>query len=53
MAAQANHAGVDDALMLDMHGFVSETNATNFFIVRKVPPQVPLPVVAPPRRPHA
>jgi len=32
---QANSAGVDDALMLDVHGFVSETNATNFFIVRK------------------
>jgi len=31
---QANNAGVDDALMLDVHGFVSETNATNFFIVR-------------------
>lgn len=34
MRIQANHAGVDDALMLDMNGFVSETNATNFFIVR-------------------
>ena len=32
---QANHAGADDALMLDVHGFVSETNATNFFVVRK------------------
>ena len=32
---QANHAGVDDALMLDLNGFVSETNACNFFIVRK------------------
>ncbi|NNE90996.1 MAG: aminotransferase IV [Verrucomicrobiales bacterium] len=31
---QANLAGVDDALMLDDHGFVSETNATNVFIVR-------------------
>jgi len=31
---QANHAGADDALMLDVNGFVSETNATNFFIVR-------------------
>lgn len=31
---EANHAGVDDALMLDVHGFVSETNATNVFVVR-------------------
>lgn len=31
---QANHAGVDDALMLDLAGFVSETNATNVFLVR-------------------
>jgi len=32
---QANHAGVDDALMLDIHGFVSETNATNVFLVKR------------------
>ncbi len=32
---QANLAGVDDAIMLDVHGFVSETNATNIFIVRR------------------
>ncbi len=32
---QANLAGVDDAIMLDDHGFVSETNATNLFIVRR------------------
>lgn len=31
---QANVAGVDDAIMLDVHGFVSETNATNLFAVR-------------------
>jgi branched-subunit amino acid aminotransferase/4-amino-4-deoxychorismate lyase len=31
---QANLAGAGDALMLDMEGFVSETNATNIFIVR-------------------
>ena len=31
---QANLAGVDDALMLDLNGFVSETNATNVFLVR-------------------
>ncbi len=30
---QANLAGVEDALMLDMNGFVSETNATNVFMV--------------------
>ncbi len=31
---EANVAGVDDALMLDLHGFVSETNATNVFAVK-------------------
>ncbi|MEM6576755.1 MAG: aminotransferase class IV, partial [Pseudomonadota bacterium] len=30
---QANVAGVDDALMLDVAGFLSETNATNVFVV--------------------
>jgi branched-chain amino acid aminotransferase len=30
---QANVAGADDALMLDMRGFVAETNATNVFVV--------------------
>ena len=30
---QANAAGVDDALMLDYHGFLAETNATHVFIV--------------------
>ena len=30
---EANHAGVDDALMLDTRGFVAETNATHVFIV--------------------
>jgi branched-chain amino acid aminotransferase len=30
---QANIAGADDALMLDMRGFVAETNATHVFIV--------------------
>jgi branched-chain amino acid aminotransferase len=30
---QANVAGVDDALMLDLRGYVAETNATHFFIV--------------------
>ena len=31
----AEKAGADEALMLDIHGFVSTTNACNFFIVRK------------------
>src|SRR6058998_226963 len=31
---EANNAGADDALMLDAHGFVAETNATHIFIVR-------------------
>lgn len=31
---EANKAGADDALMLDMRGFVAETNATHVFIVR-------------------
>jgi len=30
---EANHAGADDALMLDMQGFVAETNATHIFYV--------------------
>ncbi len=32
---EANVAGVDDAVMLDLHGFVSETNATNVFAVKE------------------
>ena len=32
---EANVAGVDDAIMLDLHGFVSETNATNLFFVKR------------------
>ncbi|KIT14207.1 aminotransferase class IV [Jannaschia aquimarina] len=31
----AEKAGADEALMLDVHGFVSTTNACNFFIVKK------------------
>ncbi|MCY4204612.1 MAG: aminotransferase class IV [Bacteroidetes bacterium] len=30
---EANLAGVDDAVMLDIHGYLSETNATNLFLV--------------------
>jgi len=32
---QAIHAGADEALMLDPHGFVATCNATNFFVVRR------------------
>ena len=31
---EANHAGVDDAIMLDLDGFVAETNATNIFMIK-------------------
>ncbi len=33
-AIEANVAGVDSAVMLDVHGFISETNDTNIFTVR-------------------
>lgn len=32
---EANLCHADDAIMLDMQGYVSETNATNLFIVKK------------------
>jgi branched-chain amino acid aminotransferase group I len=32
---EANAAGVDDAIMLDVEGFVAETNATNLFLVKR------------------
>lgn len=32
---EANHAGADDALMLDLQGFVAETNATHVFVVER------------------
>ena len=32
---EANNAGADDALMLDLNGNMAETNATHIFIVRK------------------
>lgn len=32
---EANHFNADDAIMLDNYGFVSETNATNIFMVKK------------------
>lgn len=31
---EANVAGVDSAVMLDVHGYISETNDTNLFLVR-------------------
>jgi branched-chain amino acid aminotransferase len=31
---EANNAGADDAIMLDLRGFVAETNATHLFLVR-------------------
>jgi branched-chain amino acid aminotransferase len=31
---EANQAGADDALMLDLRGFIAETNATHVFLVR-------------------
>jgi len=34
-AIEANVAGVDSAVMLDVNGFVSETNDTNIFMVRQ------------------
>jgi branched-chain amino acid aminotransferase len=32
---EANLCGTDDAIMLDMNGFVSETNATNIFMIKQ------------------
>ena len=32
---EADRAGADDAIMLDVEGYVAETNATNIFLVRK------------------
>jgi branched-chain amino acid aminotransferase len=32
---EANRAGADDALMLDLRGFVAETNATHVFLVHR------------------
>ena len=34
-AIDAEKAGADEALMLDVHGFVNTSNSCNFFIVRK------------------
>ena len=40
---EANLAGVDDALMLDIDGFVSETNATNVFYIKNKKLMTPFP----------
>jgi branched-chain amino acid aminotransferase group I len=32
---EADNAGVDDAVMLDVEGYVAETNATNIFLVKR------------------
>jgi branched-chain amino acid aminotransferase len=32
---EANLCNADDAIMLDMQGYVSETNATNLFLIKK------------------
>lgn len=40
---EANYAGADDALMLDLYGFVAETNATNVFMVKNNTLHTPLP----------
>jgi len=41
---EANVAGVDDAVMLDVRGFIAETNATNIFVVRSGVLMTPFPV---------
>ncbi len=40
---EANYAGVDDALMLDLDGFVAETNATNVFMIKNGKLYTPFP----------
>jgi branched-chain amino acid aminotransferase len=44
---EANVAGADDALMLDVRGFVAETNATHVFIVSRGEVLTPLAVACP------
>jgi branched-chain amino acid aminotransferase len=44
---EANAAGADDALMLDVRGFVAETNATHVFLVRKGCVETPRAVACP------
>ncbi len=44
---QANAAGADDALMLDLRGFVAETNATHVFTVYRGEVLTPLAIACP------
>src|SRR5262249_6495267 len=44
---EANNAGADDAVMLDGHGFVAETNATHLFLVAGAIVTTPLTVACP------
>jgi branched-chain amino acid aminotransferase len=44
---EANNAGADDALMLDLRGFVAETNATHIFIVTRGLAQTPTTAACP------
>ena len=40
---EANHYGVDDAVMLDIDGFIAETNSTNIFIIKDGEVSTPFP----------
>ncbi|MSR57755.1 MAG: aminotransferase IV [Planctomycetaceae bacterium] len=44
---EANHAGADDALMLDVRGFVAETNATHVFLVERGVVRTSRPIACP------
>jgi branched-chain amino acid aminotransferase len=44
---EANNAGADDALMLDLRGFVAETNATHVFLVERGVVRTSRPVACP------
>jgi branched-chain amino acid aminotransferase len=44
---QANAAGADDAVMLDVRGFVAETNATHLFLVHRGVVMTPKTVACP------
>tara|TARA_B100001971_G_C18156007_1_gene518585 strand:- start:124 stop:1029 length:906 start_codon:yes stop_codon:yes gene_type:complete len=40
---EANNSGVDDAIMLDLNGFVAETNSTNIFMIKNEDVFTPIP----------
>jgi branched-chain amino acid aminotransferase len=44
---EANLAGADDALMLDTHGFIAETNATHLFFIERGMLRTPRTVACP------